>query len=509
MKKLKWSTINWKYFFVFLFIVYMPFLIIVKLHFDNTVALELKNDLLLHYQSYEASYDSLDRATSALASNIDQVASHAGVMRGLEIYDNLELANKQKFDEFLAEKSQELIEKESIVRAVTYITPGGTMIYPEPRYGWEEGEVLYQECLALNESDGGVISDREFFKPFVNADIVLLKPLYGIADHKVVSFMLVNVNLSELELKVKNKEIEAFSLKDDKLQLLGSTVPDSDAILKNGENKYEVMSDVLSSYPWAFTKYVNIESIIEQTTDRVNTSYFYYVLISLISISLLTLSYYLMLENHKSSQLNALQLQLTEQHNQKLRIYKHDLMNHLQVITGLIEVESNDKALSYIKQLSRDASYSKGKYELGVPEVEILIFGYIKRAKQLGLEFDITLKEIEDFNLDVYKVNTIIGNLLKNAFEATASSDKLEKVVSLDIHETAMFYRIEIFNNTPIISEENQKKIFEKGFSTNGINRGLGLHIVNSVVNELSGMLELRVTEDGNRFIVMLPKFKS
>ena len=201
-------------------------------------------------------------------------------------------------------------------------------------------------------------------------------------------------------------------------------------------------------------------------------------------------------------------LRLTDEMNDKLRMYKHDFMNHLQIIRGLIELGCSERAEKYIENISFEGRLINGKYEIGIPEIESTIFANTIDLREHGIELRVkTSKFTEEIDIDIYDLSKILTNLIKNAVYALKGAVGDEKVLSIVIKEELDEYVFEVINNTPVIGEEIRDCIFEKGFTTNEDKGcGLGLYIVKRLVEKNGGSMNLVVDEYGNHFIVAFKK---
>lgn len=98
-----------------------------------------------------------------------------------------------------------------------------------------------------------------------------------------------------------------------------------------------------------------------------------------------------------------------------------------------------------------------------------------------------------------YKVCKITGILIDNAIEASTMSD--DKLLLVDIYKENNLINIYIENTFEGTIDINL--INKKGFSTKGKNRGLGLHIVSTILRENDNLsLEQRVVN--NKFVSIL-----
>ena len=101
-------------------------------------------------------------------------------------------------------------------------------------------------------------------------------------------------------------------------------------------------------------------------------------------------------------------------------------------------------------------------------------------------------------------LETVLGNLIENALDAM--SGQAEGEIGLLLHYQDGWLSGEVSDDGPGIPENNIDAIFNKGFSTKGENRGVGLFLANQQLRELGGTLAVE-SEPGvfTQFFVHLP----
>jgi signal transduction histidine kinase len=100
-----------------------------------------------------------------------------------------------------------------------------------------------------------------------------------------------------------------------------------------------------------------------------------------------------------------------------------------------------------------------------------------------------------------------IGNLIMNAAEA-AHGDGGRVVLATGSTPSAggVMPYLEISDNGPGIASEAQQRVFDPFFSTKGRGRGLGLSVVQGVVQSHGGQIELTsAPQQGTTFRILLP----
>jgi hypothetical protein len=203
-----------------------------------------------------------------------------------------------------------------------------------------------------------------------------------------------------------------------------------------------------------------------------------------------------------------LELEKNEELIKSLRIQKHDFINHLQTIYGMIQLDKQEKAKVYIKSLSKDLSNLKLKKSSKDDSILASILLPKKlEATKVEIDFDFEIEEgVEDISISLNKLFKIISNLIDNAIDATKTFDGERKIRVIG-ENYGEKYVLSIYNSGPIIDEELKYSIFESGFSTKGTGRGFGLHIIKSIIENAQGELQLISEEEyGTEFTCYLPK---
>ena len=218
----------------------------------------------------------------------------------------------------------------------------------------------------------------------------------------------------------------------------------------------------------------------------------------------------------EKSELNKILNELSQikAYSEGLRAQSHEYSNKLHTISGLIQLESYQEAIELI---SKESHITQNiiqfiMEEISDPIVSGLLLGKISLANELKVDFNI------DFNSSFTNVPkeinredliTIIGNLLNNAFEAVIETHKHEKIVSLFLTDLGNDLIIEIEDNANGIPEELIDNIFLYGVTTKKQNKnsGIGLHLVQRLLNKLDGQITFHSNEHGGTtFTVAIPK---
>ena len=122
---------------------------------------------------------------------------------------------------------------------------------------------------------------------------------------------------------------------------------------------------------------------------------------------------------------------------------RHDFLNHLQVVSGLLQMNREEQARDYIKNVAREVALLSKIVHLKIPEAAaaILLSHYAAAELGVGMEFEINA------NLG----NCLIpGSVLGSALEAVlghlteylAPPDNKERIIHVGVYAAANGYRI-------------------------------------------------------------------
>ena len=200
-----------------------------------------------------------------------------------------------------------------------------------------------------------------------------------------------------------------------------------------------------------------------------------------------------------------------------LRATTHEFSNKLQAILGLIQLGNLEEAQSYLLETQQNTVSLLQTLGKNIRNVKLqgLLLGKIHRCQEEGVQLLINEKSYvmdpEESKGDHQCVMTIVGNLVDNALEALTVYDPSNipsnKSIHILVRESDQAINIEVGDNGPGIPHDEAWKIFEKGFSSKGSNRGFGLHIVKKCVDSHQGSLKVHTSDrEGTTFEITLPK---
>lgn len=217
-------------------------------------------------------------------------------------------------------------------------------------------------------------------------------------------------------------------------------------------------------------------------------------------------AYYMIREKNQYNTLKE-SLGQVEKLNITLRGQRHDFMNHLQVVYGLMDMDEYTSAKEYIEKVFNDIQKVNKVLRTSKPAVNALLQAKVLFAEKRGINIKLFItSQLKELKIPEWEFCRIIGNIIDNAIYALLEVQG-EKNIEVYIFEDLKAYGFKIKNNGPEIDEKTVKKIFEPGFTTKGENGdGMGLAITKEILEQYEGSIEVVSNEKETTFTGFISK---
>ncbi|MFJ8064992.1 ATP-binding protein [Psychrobacillus sp. NPDC096426] len=207
------------------------------------------------------------------------------------------------------------------------------------------------------------------------------------------------------------------------------------------------------------------------------------------------------------------ELSQVKQYTEALRAQTHEYNNFLYTISGLIQLNSYDEAISliHVETAEHQSLIQFMTKRLQDPFLGGIVIGFLNRAKELKVRFildeDSYLEKLPK-HLQKHLFVSIIGNLVTNAFEAVEKLPEEIRIVRILIVDNGEEIIIEVEDSGAGVPVEVLDVVWQEKISTKSdTNRGFGLVKVKENVNDLGGSIALENGDLGGAlFIVSIPK---
>lgn len=178
----------------------------------------------------------------------------------------------------------------------------------------------------------------------------------------------------------------------------------------------------------------------------------------------------------------------------KMRGWKHDYHNHIQVMKAYLALEKYDEMDKHLDELNIDLQNIDEVLKTGNLMVDAIL--NTKLSIALSKDININAKATVPKNIKVADVDlcTVIGNLMDNAMEATVKLDNIEdRFIRVYIREMKGQLYISVTNS---VGGEVKKIGLEYITTKLGLNHGFGLKRIDSIVHKYNGFIN-RQNEEG------------
>ena len=193
-----------------------------------------------------------------------------------------------------------------------------------------------------------------------------------------------------------------------------------------------------------------------------------------------------------------------------LRANVHEFKNNMHVILGLIKLGEYSEAEKYILKIQNIQKNNINEFSnIKDYYVRALLLSRKLVAKERNIKFNLNIDSSLDNShqiIDSQDIVTILGNLVENAFEACAQSDKENKYVEVYIKEDVYNIELVVKDNGIHIDKEIKNNMFIRGVSSKGNNRGIGLDLVKNKVELYNGDINVVEENDEKIFKIIILK---
>ncbi|WP_459502538.1 sensor histidine kinase [Bacillus sp. C1] len=172
-----------------------------------------------------------------------------------------------------------------------------------------------------------------------------------------------------------------------------------------------------------------------------------------------------------------------------LRAQSHEFMNKMHVVLGLTHMKHYEQLETYISNMVSEHQYEIGGVmrKIKNPVFAGFMLGKLSYAREKNIQLIVSessyLPEPDDESI-IHELITIAGNLIDNALDAVMNCQQKQVYVSIQYQDKLMITVQDTGNG---MQKEEIDKVFVKGYSTKGENRGYGLYLVNESIERTNG----------------------
>lgn len=177
----------------------------------------------------------------------------------------------------------------------------------------------------------------------------------------------------------------------------------------------------------------------------------------------------------------------------KIRGWRHDYRNHIQVMKSYAAEGNLEAVRKYLDELDTDLNTVDVVIKTGNRMTDAILNSKISLAKSRNIHVTADAHVPVELTTGEVDLCIILGNLLDNAIEAACTLPEEERLIRIymDMKNTQLY--ISVTNTT---ADKKQKKENGLFLSTKGSGHGFGLVRIDTIVKRYQGYLS-RNSEDG------------
>lgn len=182
--------------------------------------------------------------------------------------------------------------------------------------------------------------------------------------------------------------------------------------------------------------------------------------------------------------------------HEKTRTLKHDMKNHIMVITAYLNDGDYNKAKSYLSKISDNLNKMYTYIETGNSLLNYIINSKLQFAKDNGIDVKAEIENLSFDKVGSVDFSALLNNLLDNAIEGSINSYNKEIVVNI--------LRIRGYDTILIKNKINKSILLDNpnliSTKDNKESHGYGLKNIKAIVEKYDGMID--IFEEDNFFCV-------
>jgi len=210
------------------------------------------------------------------------------------------------------------------------------------------------------------------------------------------------------------------------------------------------------------------------------------------------------LEDLSTVRLRAEELTGIKQINEGLRAQNHEFLNKLHTISGMIQLEEYNEAVQFITGVSRmrQEVISQMSGRIKDSSVAGLLLAKYNKAQEQKCAFILDEQSFLSGGTDLSDtLNLILGNLIENSLEELKGHQGGRIRAGIFEGEDSIMLHLDD-NGSGFPADID---VFERGQSSRGMNRGLGLALVRERLNRVKGSIHVVSNTAGTSFEISIP----
>lgn len=208
---------------------------------------------------------------------------------------------------------------------------------------------------------------------------------------------------------------------------------------------------------------------------------------------------------HERLQMQSVYYKDIEKYNRNMSRYKHDMINHLDSVYGMLENNEIEEAKHYLESISKKLNRVEAVINTGNSVIDVIYNAKASLAKSNHIVCRNNIVVPPRLNIDSVDLSVILSNLLDNAIEASLKLEDDRMIEShIHIYKGNLFISVKNNYNGEIISSHAVYLTTKKDSHEHGI----GLKNVQHVVTKYNGTQNVEHDDHTFTVSIMIPSIE-
>jgi len=176
-----------------------------------------------------------------------------------------------------------------------------------------------------------------------------------------------------------------------------------------------------------------------------------------------------------------------------IQVQRHDFLNHLQVISGLLQLNKVERAREYINQVGLEIAHSSKTSRIKIPEVTLALLYCLNEAAKCQVEVELTVNSnFAGCGTPGYIVGEVIEQLVDCVLETISSPGITGKRLEIVFNESDKKYNCRLLFPEPAQTDLHR---FENRLAS-----------VGEILSRHGGRVNLAIANSGMEIFLIFPR---
>lgn len=193
--------------------------------------------------------------------------------------------------------------------------------------------------------------------------------------------------------------------------------------------------------------------------------------------------------------------QAMEQQQFEVRRLRHDLANHLQILSSLPAAERD----AYLAELIENPAMDSTLHYCADSTVNAVLSAKVPVMEQSSIKLECKADITRELPFDKVDVCALFANALDNAIEASRKLPEGQRWIHLKARAQKGLFAVKIANSLPKEASKSAADTLPATTKTDKKSHGYGLRSISEIVSRYGGSMEIRTEDDQFQLFLYMP----